>query len=320
MRAMLLAAGLGTRLRPLTEERPKAVVPVANRPLAAFALEHFARNGIDRVVINTHHLADEIEARLAPWVPEGLSVETVHEPAILGTGGGVKNAERWLVGDRDEPVLVMNADILFAPNLPGILATHRRLDPEATLVVRPNVDRETRGAIDAGPQGRVWGILGERPPGTRPADEDLRAFMFVGAQVLASRVIPELPGHGCIVRDSYQSWLSRGATLAAHVDWSPWRDAGTLQAYLETNLALASGTIAWPGIIPDPDGNLIAPEAEIGEGATLQAAIIGPGARIAPKVTINRSVVWDGATVEADISDAVVTPHRTLTPGPSPSP
>src|SRR5688572_30447267 len=133
MRAMLVAAGFGTRLDPLTRELPKPALPVANRPIAWYACDHLARSGFTEIAVNTHHLARELRDALAPLAPPGVKLRFVHEPEILGTGGGVRNA--WQPDD-GEDFVVMNAKLLFAPDLARVLTAHRQAGAIATMVLR----------------------------------------------------------------------------------------------------------------------------------------------------------------------------------------
>jgi mannose-1-phosphate guanylyltransferase len=306
MRAMVLAAGYGTRLRPLTLERAKPAVPVFNRPLACFALDAVATAGIAHAVLNTHHLGEDLPGWLRPHAPPGLELSFVHEPELLGTGGGLRNA--WpLLAEGDDPVLVINGDILFMPDLGAVLETHRRAGALATMVLRPDPDAERYGAIDVDAGGRVRRLLG-RPDHPGP----LERFMFTGVHVLSPAVLSDLPASGCIVRACYRRWIDAGAVVAGHVDASPWRDLGTLPSYQDAHLELLRGEVHWPGVQGAEGGRVVHPNAHVGDGATLIESVVGPGATIAPGVRVERSVVWDGARVDRDVCDAVVTRERVV--------
>ena len=294
---MVLAAGLGTRLRPLTEELPKPAVPVANRPLLAHALDVVRARGGERVVVNAFHLADRL-ATVARAHGEGLDVHVLREGTLLGTGGGIRNARELLLERGADTVVVLNSDILFEPDLGAAMETHRRLGAIATMVLRSDPEAARYGAIEIDETARVRRLLGdpsEVPVPTLP-------FMFTGVHVLSRAAFADLPESGCIVRHAYRSWVDRGAVVAGHVDESPWRDLGTLEAYLEANLAAAR----------DAGGALVAPSARLGRGATLREVVVGEGAEIGAAVTLERTVVWAGARVFWDLRDAVVTPSRVV--------
>lgn len=312
MRAMVLAAGLGTRLRPLTLERPKPAVPVANRPLAWFAIDHLARAGATRVVLNTHHLAGVLRAELEGSAPRGVELVLLHEETLLGTGGAMANAREALIGDGagDEPVVVMNGDILFAPDLAAAIATHVRLGAVATMVLRSDPDAARYGAIEIDAEGRVRRLLGTPEDAGGP----LSTYMFTGVHVLSARAFDDMPREGCVVRHAYRKWVDEGAIVAGHVDESPWLDLGTPAAYLEANLAIARGALRWPGIVPGDGASVVAGSASIGAGAIVSEAVIGEGARIAPGVRVSRSVVWSGASVDRDAIGAIVSTSHVVVP------
>lgn len=306
MRAMVLAAGLGTRLRPLTLERPKPAVPVGNRPLARFALDEVAKLGIVRAVLNTHHLGGALPGWLEPHAPEGVALDFVHEPELLGTGGGLRNA--WpLLRDDDDPVVVVNGDILFSPDLAGAVETHRRLDAIATMVLRPDPAADRYGSVEVDGEGRVRRLLG-RPDHPGP----LEKHMFTGVHVLSPRAFGEMPEVGCVVRECYRPWVDRGEVVAGHVDRSPWRDLGTLEAYLQANCSMAAGELPWGGVGHRSERGLIHAGARVAAGATLHQAVVGDGAEVPAGADLERVVVWDGARAEGRLRDAVVTRERVV--------
>jgi mannose-1-phosphate guanylyltransferase len=305
---MVLGAGLGTRLRPLSLQLPKPAVPVANKPLGWFALDWLERNRIREVVINTHHLATGLERALEPHLPEGQKVELVHEPYILGTGGGVKNGWKPSSG---ELFVVVNGDVILAPDLEKALEAHQRLGAVATMVVRQTPDPDRYGAVEADPGGRVRRILGSPKKGF----SGLQKYMFSGVHILDPRAWNDLPAEGCIVRESYRRWLERGETVGAFVDPGPWMEVGTVESYLEANLALASGRVAWPGIKSDKAGILVHGSAHIGRDVVLDRVVIGPGATVADGVKLRRVVVWEGVRADSDEQDAVLTPSGAVRVG-----
>ena len=143
---MLLAAGLGTRLQPLTDLRPKPIVPVANRPLAAFAMEHLARSGVRTIVANTHPRPDEVESALKASCPRDVELRFSREATLLGTGGGLRKAHPCF-DDPHASVIVMNGDTLFAPDLAHAYAEHHARGAVATMILRQTPDPDRFGAI-----------------------------------------------------------------------------------------------------------------------------------------------------------------------------
>lgn len=290
---MLFAAGLGTRLRPLTLERPKPGVPLANRPMAWFSLTALHRAGVRRVVVNTHYLGEALPGLLDGHVPDGMELSFVHEPELLGTGGGLKNVEEELVVG-DEPIVVINADIVFDPDFDAALATHRRLGALATMILRPDPEAKRYGALDVDSNGRVRRLLG-----TPQWHGALDTYMFTGVHILSPRAFVDLPESGCIVREGYRQWIDRGEVVAGHIEERPWRDVGTLDAYLQTNLDLRRGTLPFPGIDP----------ADFPGGADV---VVSTDATVREGARLDQVVVWDGATVEGEHRRCVVTPKAVV--------
>lgn len=310
MRAMILGAGLGTRLRPLTNELPKPVVPFFDRPLAAHALAVLAEVGVTEVVMNTHYLGDRVEPALRAFVPEGMRLTMAHEPVLLGTGGGVRAALARLsdlLGDPDpsEPILLMNGDVLFFPDLRAALETHARRSALATMVVREHPRAAELGAVhlvrEPGAARDVKRILG-------PVDAEHDATMFTGVHVLSPRAIAMLPPEGCIVRQGYLPWLKAGERVAAHVESAPFRDCGSLGEYHAAHLDVLEGRLRRPSVALDARG-WVAPDAVV-EGATLEACAIGARAHVAPGVALRRVVLWPGARATESATDAVITPSH----------
>ncbi len=309
MRAMILGAGLGTRLRPLTNALPKPVVPFFDRPLAAHALDLLADVGVTEVVMNTHYLGARVEPAMRPFVPAGVRLTIAHEPTLLGTGGGVRAALSLLAaeaGPTDEPILLMNGDVLFFPDLRAAIDVHRRSGALATMVVREHPRAAELGAIHlkrVPGDRRVARILGQ-------VDASTDAMMFTGVHVLAPRAIGLLPAEGCIIRQGYVPWLKAGEPIAAHVEGAPFRDCGTIAEYHAAHLDVLEGRLDRPRLALDARG-WVAPDAQV-DGAELERSVIGARAHVAAGVRLRRVVVWPGARVTESASDAVITPSESV--------
>lgn len=299
---MLLAAGLGTRLHPLSELRPKPIAPVANKPLAGFAMEHLARSGARHIVANTHPQAEKVETELERACPEGVQLVFSREKTLLGTGGGLRKARRSF-SDRDSPVVVMNGDTLFAPNLEAAVAAHQAAEAVATMILRRTPDPARFGSIGIDRDGRVRSLLGTP---TAPIAE---ALMFTGVHVLSPEAFDAMPEQGCVIRTAYRRWVDRGAPVLGIVDESPWADLGTIPEYHRLNLELASGSFRWPGV--SPRGGCILP-AGLEPSQHLQRCVIGKGARIAEGVSLRRCVVWPEARVDRSAQNAIFADERVI--------
>lgn len=305
-RAMLVTAGFGTRLAPLTDVLPKPAVPVGNRPTAFYGLDHLARMGIREVVLNTHHLARELEAEVRATAPAALQLSFVHEPEILGTGGGVRNA--WQPR-ADETFVVMNGKLLFAPDLAAAAAQHAASGAFATMIVKWTDDGDPTGVVhvDADMSVRALPGLDAAPNGS------LRRCMYTGVSLLSAAAHRELPERGCLIRDGYARWLERGARVLAYADAAEFRDVGiSHRHYLEANVALASGRLRWPGIDPTPEIGLCDASASVGTGTQLKHSVIGARVVLAPSTQLERCVVWPGAQVSGTHRDTVFLPDGRL--------
>lgn len=302
VQAMLLAAGLGSRLRPLTDLRPKPIVPVANRPLGAFAMEHLARQGVRTIVANTHPRPHEVEFALKAACPPDVELRFSREPTLLGTGGGLRKA-RPLFADSRDSVIAMNGDTLFAPDLRHAYSEHTTRGAVATMILRRTPDPGRFGAIGIDEYGWVRRLLGE--PGDAPLTEEL---MFTGVHILAPEAFAALPESGCVIRTAYRHWVDQGAPVLGIIDQSPWADLGTISEYHRLNLDLACGVFSWPGILPER-GSILASAIE--EPGRVRHCVIGEDVRLDAGVTLDRCVVWAGTHVRQSASNAVLTPvHR----------
>lgn len=306
----MLAAGLGTRLRPLTDELPKPAVPVLNRPLAAFALEHLARSGIDTIALNTHHLHTRLREVLEPAVPVGVRSVFVHEPEILGTGGGIKNV--WRALGEPDPFVVMNGDVLFEPNLEAAFKLHQELGAIATMVLRSAPDADRYGAVETDPHGQVRRLLGVPQEAA-----GLRKTMFTGVHLLSARAIESLPERGCVVRQGYRAWLDAGQVIAGFVDESLWLELGTPADYAAAQFAALQGA-GWPVTGINRDASLIDGRASIDPRACLRGCVIGAGCVVEGAVTLDGVIAWPGARVDYDATNLIVThAGQRVTPKPT---
>ncbi|HAP39092.1 MAG TPA: hypothetical protein DCQ94_04955, partial [Nitrospira sp.] len=182
MKAMILAAGLGTRLRPLTDVTPKPLLPVAGTPMIVWNLLLLKRHGIRDVVINLHHLGDMIRQALGDGSALGMRLIYSYEPVILGTGGGIKQAEPHFQG---EPVLVLNGDTLFELDLGAVMAFHRERAAAATLVLRQDPDAARWGLVEVTDRAEIVRITGRG----RSAPTVTAARMFAGIHILHPRLL-----------------------------------------------------------------------------------------------------------------------------------
>jgi mannose-1-phosphate guanylyltransferase len=277
--AMVLCAGLGTRLRPLTLELPKPLVPVGDRPLLAHITERLRAAGLGHVVLNTHHLAEAFRNIGASL---GIEAQVVHEPVIRGTAGGVAGARRWL----EAPLVLWNGDILADPPLVALLEAARTGGLALAYAPRP-LGEGTLGVDEA---GRVVRLRGQRF-GIETTGGD-----YVGVAGLGKRCLDTLPETGCLVGDWALPELRAGRAIHAVPCLGAWSDAGDLGSYLELNQRWLGGRAAY-----------VAPDAGLDAEVSLREAVVGAGARVTGRGELRRVVVWPRAHAVAPLSDAVVT-------------
>src|SRR5215203_835929 len=210
MKAMILAAGLGTRLRPLTNTIPKPLLPVGGTPLIVWNLLLLKRHGFRDVVINLHHLGPLIEQALGDGSKFGLRILYLKEPMILGTGGGIKQAEPYFCG---EPVLVLNGDTLIELDLSALCAFHLERQAAATLVLREDPDAARWGLIEVGPDQRILRITGQGVLGPAPAS----VRMFAGVHILTLRLLREVKkGVASSIIAPYVAAIERGDAVLGY--------------------------------------------------------------------------------------------------------
>lgn len=247
MKAMILAAGLGTRLRPLTDDRPKALVEVGGRSLLELTLARLRSFGIVEVVINTHHHGEKIAAYLQAHGDFGMRIALSPEPILLDTGGGLKNAAGFFLGGgpadsgaEAADLLVHNVDVLSTIDIAGMLGQHRASGALATLAVQPRAT--TRPLLfDSG--GRLCGrqVRGEVQL-ARPAKEP-EAQAFCGIHILSTRIFAKLTEEGPFsIIEAYLRLAAEGESILAFpAGEAYWRDLGRPESLDEAARDMATG-------------------------------------------------------------------------------
>jgi mannose-1-phosphate guanylyltransferase len=338
---MILCAGLGTRLLPLTEALPKPAVPVAGLPLVRFTLALLAGAGVRRAVVNVHHLAEVMaSAALEAGRATGVEVSVSREPVVAGTGGALREARHLLAGASE--ILVVNGDVLFDADLRAALAAHRAAAAEgaiATMLLLPMPPGAAFATVDVDGSGAVRRIAGR---GAGP-DVALAPWHFTGVHVVSPDLlarVPAAPFAQDLNRDVYAALLAaeRGGLPASGpvrglVTSGYWNDLGTPARYLEATADVLAGRLLparflgadpWPGCELDPGAEpaqriCAARGARIDPAARLHGpVIVGAGAEIGCGAEVGPSaVIGAGARVGAGafVRRAVVWPGTELRPG-----
>jgi mannose-1-phosphate guanylyltransferase len=287
-KAFLPGAGLGTRLRPLTDLLPKPLVPLFHRPLIEWAMESCLAAGITDFAINTHHLPEKwtygesedsslvagngIFPRRGLW--QGHPVHLFHEPVLLETGGGVKNVTSWI---GDDSVLVHNGDIYSSIPLDRLIAAHETSDCPVTLAVR-SAGEATHIALDGDKVIDIRGKLGVAG-GTH---------VFTGIYCFDPELLDLIPsGEKIAVIPAFLELIKQGRLGAIILDEGDWRDLGDKDAYLAAHRELSLAPA-------------IHPEAVVHPSATVEDSVVGPGAEVGAEAVLQGSVLWPGARVGQD--------------------
>lgn len=233
MKAMVLAAGLGTRLRPLTVNKPKALVEIGGRTLLDFALSRLRSFGVREAIINVHHFADMVAGYLKANQNFGMRIEISREDLLLDTGGGLKKAAWFFLEDvarANEPFVLHNVDILSSIDLAKMLDAHQRTKALATLAVK---DRETSRYLLFDEENRLCGRRAGREgkPETARTAHDTKALAFCGIHVISPRLLTMLTEDGVFsIIDAYLRLAKQGEEIRAfRADEYYWRDVGKLE-------------------------------------------------------------------------------------------
>ena len=291
---MILAAGLATRLHPLTLSRPKVLVPVQNRPLLDWLVAYLCSGGAEEVIVNTYHLSEKlieyIERSDFP-IPVHLRVEKT----LLGTGGGIRNVtDFW----DQRPLVVVNGDILSAIDLQAVLRSHEDSGAAVTLVLK---DEPLFNGVKVASDGRILGFSGGLE----------QQLAFTGIHVLERRVLAGIPaGTPSSIIDCYLQLIARGEKVMAHVvEDEFWRELGSLQGYLQMHEELFRMARApVPGL--QVDGKAVVHEsARLGSGVHFDGMVcIGAECDLEHGVGIQGSVIWEQVTIGSgcSIRDSII--------------
>jgi len=312
MNAMILAAGYGERLWPLTADRTKPALPVLGKPLVGYVAEYLARFGIRDVVVNLHHRPESVQSSLGDGRAFRVNLKYVHEPKILGTSGALDNARDLL--DR-ETFVVINGKLITDIDLNAALEVHRERNALATLVLLRNSRFEKFSVVETN-DGLVTGF-GEMPTRSAGTPADDPPLMFTGIQILEPRIFDYIPrgvfSHSTV--DVYPQAIAKGERIVAHVATGMWYELSTLQRYLDISLALlkSESRDVYTGRNASIDRSAGGSESVLWNDVTveakakLQRTIVGDGVRIAENEQFQNAVI-----VRADLVAGKTPPAKAL--------
>ena len=287
---MILAAGFGTRLFPLTIDRTKPAIPFLGKPLVGYVAEYVRRFGFEDVVVNLHHQPDSVIQALGDGRKFGVHIEyTREEPKILGTAGALDNARHLL---EDDTFLIINGKIITDIDIAAALETHRRSGAAATMVLKPNVKREKFTIVEV-VDGMVTGFGDYAQPLTEKEIRDAKhepaaPMMFTGIHIFEPRVFDYIPRgiYSDIVPTFYSPALAKGEKIAAHITEGEWFELSTIPRYLDISLRMMNGNDVFVG-----SGCQIDPTAAVRDSVIWDKVTVGSSA------TLYRTIVADGVTI-----------------------
>jgi len=329
MRAMVMAAGLGTRLRPITNEVPKPIVPVGNVAIVEQLVRLLASHGVKEVIANLHWFPETVQGRLGDGSELGVEVSYRQEDELLGTAGGVRNVADFLTADGGDTFLVLAGDALTDVDLTALVDAHRAGGGVATLAVKKVSDVSEYGVIVAGSDGRVQGF--QEKPDPAEALSDLVNCMVYAFSPEVLDYFPD-PDPVDFAHDVFPALLEHDVPFHVHEVDAYWNDVGTLREYLQGNLDAVEGAVELPrlgGVLLDGEAPaegaeiagdvdvqgkvlfgdgcrigagarlsgplVVGPGAEVGEGAQVKEAVLLPGARVPAESILARGIAGDAA-------------------------
>ncbi|HAW59962.1 MAG TPA: hypothetical protein DCW86_00630 [Actinobacteria bacterium] len=307
MRAMILAAGLGTGLRPLSYQRPKALFPVANRPVIEFVIRLLKRHGFNDLVINMHYLPNKIVEYLGDGSVLEIKIDYSFEEELLGTAGALRKVRKYL---EEGTFLVINCDVLTDVDLSGALEFHRERQALATLILIEVEDPSSYGMIGVDDRGRIGSFLGR-------SEVALKYAVYGGICFLEPEIFELIPpgrsGLGDVV---FPGLLREERPFFGYLAPAPptggegyWLDVGTLERYRQANWDILEGRFKAVAPLHRRGGQvhpsaqinepvIIGPGSVVGEGAEIgPLTILGRNCSIGKSAVVGRSILWDGVRV-----------------------
>ena len=309
MRAVVLVGGQGSRLRPITYDVPKAMVPLRNQPFMGYMMDFLRAAGLEGAVLSLGYLPDPIQEYFDQKYLDGFSIDYAVEDTALGTAGGIKNAEGYLDGG---PFIVVNGDVLSGMDLRVAIEKHKETDALATIVLTSVEDPTAYGLVEVDHEMLVHRFL-EKPA----ADEVTTNLVNAGIYVLEPEVLAMIPaGQEVSVEREIFPYLQAERRLRAYVSSSYWRDIGTPRSYLAASQDVLSGAVVaregFDYLQVDPSAVVgkgvkvlppvsVAAECVLEHGATVGGrSSLGRGCRVGEGAVVEGSILFDGAEIEAD--------------------
>ncbi len=316
MKAMILAAGFGKRLQPITNKIPKPLFPLMNQPVLEHTLQSLQSHGLSEIIANVHHLPTAITDHFGPRIQYSIEKE------ILGTAGGIKKAQDFL---RGEPFVVINGDILTSIDLTEVIKFHKNRNALVTLVVREDPNPEKYPAIEIDHEGRIV-----RFPKTNLPDptSDTKRVMFTGAQIIEPSVLDRIPPdifYGT-TEDVFPKILEEKLNMYGYRHEGYWNDIGNRKDYLKAHWDILDGKNSLKHLPSEklPDDLQITAPVYIGKNCQISSkakigpyVVLGDNCVVEDYAEIKNSVCWNGSQIseKSKISDSVLSFNYKTEPG-----
>jgi mannose-1-phosphate guanylyltransferase len=303
MKAVILVGGEGTRLRPLTCNTTKAMVPVLNKPFLEHLLGYLKGHGVTDIILAMSYLPHRIQGHFGDGAKMGVRLSYLIEKEPLGTAGAVKNADSYL----DESFLMLNGDVFTDLDITAMIDFHRRSQAVATIATTPVDDPTAYGLIETGDGGRITRFL-EKPGWKEVTTNMINAGIYILEPGILARIPPQK--NVSIERETFQQLLAKGEPMYAYSSSAYWLDMGTPEKYLRLNHDLLLGKALSPINVSgggqsriDPSADIKAPvligeECVIGPGVEIKGpTVLGPKCEVDEGATIEGAVLWDNVRV-----------------------
>ncbi len=292
MKAMILAAGFGTRLFPLTIDRTKPAIPFLGKPLVGYVAEYIAKFGFKDIIVNLHHQPESVKEALGDGSDFGVNITyTIEEPKILGTVGALDNAREYLETDT---FLIINGKIITDIDISKAIETHKKSGAIATMVLKDNSKREKFTEVFV-ENGCVTGF-GEGFPRPlkeiqNPKSKIQNPLMFTGIHILEPRVFEYIPRdvYSDIVPTFYNPAIKNGEKIAAHIASGKWFELSTIPRYLDISLGMLNG---------NSERIIIGKNSNIASSANIEDSVIWDNVSISENAQVFRSIIGDGVSIK----------------------
>jgi NDP-sugar pyrophosphorylase family protein len=321
MKAMVLAAGFGKRLQPLTRVLPKPMFPVLGRPLLSHTFDILKSANISDVVVNVHHLPNFIINHFKNNPPPNINLHFSQEKKILGTAGGIKKMQSFL---EDGPFILINSDIITDIKLDELINFHKKNNSQLTLVVRQDISPEQYDSIEICEDGRIVHFIGAS---SMKMPVNTKRVMFTGIQIMEPEIFNRIPsGQFCgTTEDIFPQMLLEEVPIFGYLHYGYWKDMGNRESYLKVNADALDEKVSLKGMSPNKfDRSIIIPPVLVGRNCHIAEnakigphSVIGQNCKIESGAVVENSVLWEGVTIGADsnVKNCVIVQNRTIESG-----